>query len=283
MAQSRDYQRSLHLFIHHQHRQSLTFRDFPREMVGVYLDSLSPRNGERATYAIKAWLRFLHARKELLLALHEDLTYPRPRSRLRVPLSHTQVLQLLQLPPLDTPAGLRDRAFLEVAYATAMRKSELAALDLSDLDLAEGLATVRKSKNTHQRTVPLTRWAVHFLHRYLEQARPQLTSPLSLNALWLGWRGARFHANQMGIRLRLCYEVKEKLGFSVTLHQLRHTVATNLLAEGADVRSVQELLGHLDLQSTETYTHITPARLRQVHQRCHPRNRPGDPDFSGNF
>lgn len=283
MARSRGYQFSLHGFLRHQHRQGLTFRDFPREMVGAYLDSLTPRNGERATYALKAWLRFLFARKELLLAIHEELTYPHPRSRLRVPLSHQQILQLLQLPPLDTPAGLRDRAFLEVAYATGMRGGELAALDLSDVDLAQGLVTIRKSKNTYQRTVPLTRWAVHFLRRYLEQARPQLTSPLSLNALWLGYRGVRLHPNQMGIRLKHLYQVEKQLGFPVTLHQLRHSVATNLLAEGADVRSVQELLGHLDLQSTQTYTHITPTHLRNVHQSCHPRNQPGDPNFSGNF
>ena len=187
MAHPRDYLRLLHYFLRHQQRQGLTFREFPKEVVGAYLDSMTPRNATQSLQAIKTWLRFLFARKELLSPIHEELTCASPVRRRRDPLEPPASPPApCTCRPWTTPEGLRDRAFLEVAYATGMRRSELAALDLGDIDLAQGLVTIRKSKNTYQRIVPLTRWAVHFLHRYLEQARPQLTSPLSLNALWLG-------------------------------------------------------------------------------------------------
>ena len=120
--------------------------------------------------------------------------------------------------------------------------------------------------------MPLTRWALHCLQRYLKEARPQLLSPLSLNALWLRPTGRRFHKDMLVQRLRLVYLVREKLGFAFTLHQIRHACATHLLTSGASVREVQELLGHVKINSTQTYTHITPGDLQRVHLRCHPRN-----------
>jgi integrase/recombinase XerD len=191
-------------------------------------------------------------------------------------------LQVLDLPPLDEPEGLRDRAILEMAYGSAMRRSELVYLDLADVDLATGLVSIRQAKNYCQRTVPLTHWALHYLRRYLQEARPQLASPLSLNALWLSETGHRLSKNRLGQRLMHVYMAEETLGFAFTLHQLRHACATHLLNSGAPLRDVQELLGHLHLNSTATYTHLTPARLRQVHRRCHPRNDPGYFPDSGN-
>ena len=279
MHRARSYLFYLHHFFRHQLAQGLTFREFPLKVVYAYADSLPLSCRRQLTHSNKARLRFLFARKELLWPIHEELVISPYVPRRRVPLSHEQVLTLLSLPPLDQPKGLRDRAVLEVAYATGMRRGELGALDLGDIDLAAGTATIRQSKNTYQRSVPLTRWALHFLQRYLEQARPQLTSPLSSNALWLGYRGGRFNIDQIVLRLRRLYRVEEALGVRVTLHLLRHSMATHLLTGGADLRSIQEYLGHQELENTKTYTHITPAYLRQVHRRCHPRNLPGDFDF----
>ena len=173
-----------------------------------------------------------------------------------------------------TPKASRP-GHVEVAYASGIRRGELVNLDLADVDLASGLVSIRQAKNsdpTHRSPDPL---GPALLRSYLEQARPQMASPLSLNALWLSQTGRRLDKNALGQRLMHLYMAEETLGFAFTLHQLRHACATHLLASGAPLRDVQELLGHLDLNSTAIYTHLTPQRLAQVHSRCHPRNRPG--------
>ncbi|MCW5872954.1 MAG: tyrosine-type recombinase/integrase [Candidatus Eremiobacteraeota bacterium] len=177
-------------------------------------------------------------------------------------LSHEQVLQVLAIPLVTEPLGLRDRAYLEMAYGTEMRRGELHALELTDLDLNQGLVLVRKPKNMEQRTVPLTNWALHYLLRYLEEARPKLTSPLSLNALWLSETGRRMRLSGLGERFYKEYRAHKTLDFPFTLHQMRHACATHLLQAGASIREIQQLLGHRELASTEIYTHLTPTRLR---------------------
>ena len=280
---ARAYLGQLASFFKYQEEQDLGFRELPTSLITSYVEKSSVYNRPSVMSTVRLWLRFLYRRRQLLSPLHQEIPqYPVIRRR-RPLLTHPQVLQVLGLPPLDEPLGIRDRAFLELAYASGMRRSELGALTLGDVDTSAWRIHIGQAKNNYQRTVPMTRQAREFLLLYLREARPQLTSPLSLNALWLGHAGIRLHPNQMGIRLKHLYRVQETLGFPMTLHQLRHSVATHLLTEGADLRSVQELLGHLNIESTKTYTHITPARLRQVHQHCHPRNQPGDFDFSGNF
>ena len=265
--------RFLHQFFVHQDSLGLSFREFPLQVVNDYIDSLSTSNARHIYCALRNWLRFLFARKVLLSGVHEKLHCPRLIRRSRAPLTYQQVLQVLALPDLSDPRGLRDRAFLEVAYATGMRRSELLALDLGDVDLTQATVTIRKSKNTYQRLAPLTQWAVHYLSRYLLEGRPELISPLSSNALWLNNVGGnRIYRELVGERLKHHYRVRKILGFHFTLHQLRHSVATHLLCGGADLRSVQELLGHRHINSTTTYTHITPTHLQKVHQRTHPRN-----------
>jgi site-specific recombinase XerD len=282
LQKPRNYLRLLYRFFPRQHEQGLGFRDFPQAFLDAYLAPLKPLLRREYVDALKAWLRFLYVRKELLLPLHLDMAqYLVPvHSRRRVLLNHQQVLQVLELPPTDEPEGLRDRAILEMAYASGMRRGELANLDLTDIDPSLGLVSIRRAKNSCQRTVPLTYWARHYLQRYLQEARPQLLSPLSLNALWLRPTGRRLHQDGLGQRLLHVYQVREKLGFAFTLHQLRHACATHLLSSGASVREVQELLGHLKINSTQTYTHITPAHLQRVHLRCHPRNN-GEFDQAG--
>ena len=267
-------------FFRFQEREGLSFREFPASSLDAYFKRFSLRRRESIASALRSWLRFLFQRKELLVPLHEELERHRFNHRRQAILTHEQVLQLLQLPPLDEPMGLRDRAFLETAYATGMRHGELLALDLTDVDMNTGWIHIRDSKNTHQRMVPLTRWAIHFLTRYLHEARPQLTKPHSPNALWINKWGNRVTLCQ-GVRerMKINYQAQENLGFSLVPHQLRHACATHLLMGGAPMTDVQVLLGHLEIRSTEIYTHITPTYLRSVHERTHPRNNGTIPDL----
>jgi len=263
----------LDAFFRHQEQQGLSFRDFPQTSVEKYLEKFRPARRRLVLGTLRAWLRFLHRRKELLLPLHEAFgEWAFPGYARRHALSHTQVLQVFNLVPVDDPNGLRDRAFLEMAYGTAMRRGELLALELADLDLAAATVIVRRTKNDRQRLMPLTRWALHYLQRYLTEARPYFTSPLSSNTLWLNDRGGQLDAGRIGHRLAKVYQVQKRLGFAFTLHQLRHSAATHLLSAGASLMAVKELLGHVELNSTAIYTHRTPVHLVQVHDRCHPRN-----------
>ena len=271
---ARDYLRTLDRFLAFQHQQGVSFREVPLSLLDRFMMPCNP--GKRLLLtALRAWLRFLYRQRELMLPLHESVPdYRFPAKKRRVLLSHEQVRQVLALPPVSEPLGLRDRAFLEVAYGTGMRRGEMNALDLADLDLSQGLVAVRKPKNLEQRTVPLTQWALHWLQRYLEEGRPQLLSPLSLNALWLGETGRRMRLGGLGERFKKDYRAHKVLDFPFTLHQLRHACATHLLQAGASIRDIQQLLGHRELASTEVYTHLTPTRLREQHYRCHPRFRP---------
>jgi len=272
----RVYLDALYHFLPEQMGQGLSFRDFPASFLDQYLAPKGDQACNHIVSALWSWMRFLYRRKELLLPLHEELAPYRRHSRgRRVLLSYPQVMQVLNLPPLDEAEGLRDRAMLEMAYACGLRHGELVALDLTDLDLSTGLVNLRQAKNDRQRNLPLTRSALHYLKLYLAQARPQLTSPLSLNALWLSPNGRRADRTVLQKRLSKVYQSRQTLGFAFTPHQLRHACATHLLQAGASLRHVQELLGHRDLASTAIYTHITPLHLQAVHQRCHPRNQPG--------
>jgi integrase/recombinase XerD len=260
-------------FFQYQGHQGLGFRDFPLAAVEDYLRRFGPARRRNVLGTLRAWLRFLYRRKELLLPLHESFQeWVFPSYERRSALSHAQVLQIFHLIPLDHPNGLRDRAFLEMAYGTAMRRGEMLGLELGDLDLAGATLFVQKAKSRQQRRVPLTRWALHYLQRYLADARPHLSSPLSSNTLWLNDRGGPLDAGRIGHRLAKVYQVRKRLGFAFTLHQLRHAAATHLLTAGASLLAVKELLGHVELNSTAIYTHRTPVHLVQIHDRCHPRN-----------
>jgi integrase/recombinase XerD len=276
LTDCRKYLGFLHHFFPEQHKQGLSFRDFPRSFVYAYLDGLKPSMRPTFLTALRDWLRFLYRRQELLLALHEELgEYQTRKPSRRSILGHDQVLAVMAQPDLETVEGIRDRAFLELAYSTGLRLSELLQLDLVTLDLGAALVRVQKTKNTHSRNVPLTSWAVHYLSLYLSEARPQLASPLSLNALWLNLRGKRWSRYDVITHLPKTYRWRETVGFHFTMHLMRHAFATHLLTAGAPLRHVQELLGHCCISNTAIYTHITPVELQAQIRRCHPRNQTG--------
>lgn len=179
------------------------------------------------------------------------------------------IAALLDAPDEATPRGLRDGAILELLYATGIRVGELEGLDIGDIDLAQGQITVM-GKGSKQRILPIHRRAVARLRAYLAQGRPRLARKGDSEALFLNRSGGRL---QSGSIRRLLTGYLDKLGADTGIHphSLRHTFATHLLEGGADLRSVQELLGHVALSTTQIYTHLGMKRLKEVHDTSHPR------------
>jgi tyrosine recombinase XerC len=177
--------------------------------------------------------------------------------------------QLLDAPDRETPPGLRDRAILELLYATGARVSELVGLDLADIDLPGGQVRVT-GKGDKQRILPMYREAVTRLDAYLRTGRPGLRPVTGETAVFLNRTGSRL--TDGGIR-RMLHRHLDALGAAggITPHVFRHTFATHLLEAGADLRTVQDLLGHVALSTTQIYTHVGVQRLRAVHRDAHPR------------
>jgi integrase/recombinase XerD len=245
-----------------------------RDGVVKFLDrsrasGLSPRSLARRMAGLRAFCRYLKQEGVLAVDPLLDLQTPRPPQRLPHFLSLDEVERLLRRPPLDRPRGLRDAAMLEVLYATGLRVSELVALPMSALHLAEGWIKVR-GKGGKERLIPLGEQAVTRLQAYLTGGRERLmrggrTVQVFVNGRGEGmtrqgfWKLLRGYAQQAGITKPL------------SPHILRHSFATHLLEHGADLRSVQQMLGHSDISTTQIYTHVLEARLRAAYQRYHPR------------
>jgi integrase/recombinase XerD len=226
----------------------------------------------RALAAVRSYHRFLVREGDTEADPAEGVVRPKVPRTLPRPLSVDEVSTLVSAPPDDgTPVALRDRAMLETLYGAGLRISELVGLDVDDVDLEEG--SVRAvGKGSRERIVPLGRYATGALDAYLVQGRPSLIRPRTRGALFLNQRGGRLTrqgctnivkamARRAGIRKR------------VTPHMLRHSFATHLLEGGADVRVVQELLGHASVATTQIYTLVTRDHLRDVYFEAHPRAR----------
>ncbi|KPC99385.1 Tyrosine recombinase XerD [Geobacillus sp. BCO2] len=186
-------------------------------------------------------------------------------------LSVEEVEALLAAPQVSTPFGLRDKAMLELLYATGMRVSELVQLNLSDVHLTMGFVRCY-GKGRKERIVPIGRMAIEALAHYLEHGRPQLVNPRrrATEALFLNHYGQRL--TRQGFWKILKRLAKEAgIEKELTPHTLRHSFATHLLENGADLRAVQELLGHADISTTQMYTHVTKTRLKDVYKQYHPR------------
>ncbi|POZ62584.1 site-specific tyrosine recombinase XerD [Chromobacterium alticapitis] len=193
-----------------------------------------------------------------------------PKQGLRLPksLSEVDVEALLAAPDTDTPLGLRDRAMLEVLYASGLRVSELVGLTLNQLNLLDGVVQT-VGKGSKERLVPLGEIAQDWLLRYLREARPLLLAGLPCDAVFVTQRKAGM-TRQMAWHLITQYAARQGLS-RVSPHVLRHAFATHLVNHGADLRVVQLLLGHADISTTQIYTHVARERLKQLHARHHPR------------
>lgn len=192
---------------------------------------------------------------------------PRGEHRLPGVLSVDQVNTLLDSIDIGTPGGLRDRALFEIIYSSGLRISEAVSLDQNHLYLREALVRVH-GKGDKERLIPLGEEAVLWLQRYLNDGRPKLARTIAERAVFLNRRGTRLSRKGMWKRF---HELTQAVGIDAKVHTLRHSFATHLLEGGADLRSVQELLGHADIGTTQIYTHIDTDDLREYHERFHPR------------
>jgi integrase/recombinase XerD len=233
---------------------------------------LSARSVARVMHALKGLYRFAVREGRLEADPMENLRAPRAFRALPHFLTGAQVEALLAAPDTRTTLGLRDRALLETLYATGLRAAEVTGLRVSDLDLEVGLLTAF-GKGRKERLVPLGRTAQAWIRRYLQKARPRLTgkgAPRDADILFLSQKGGRL--GHMGLwTLVRRHAVKAGVERVLTPHVLRHSFASHLLERGADLRSLQAMLGHADISTTQIYTHITRERLRTLYDRFHPR------------
>lgn len=203
----------------------------------------------------------------------EGLVTPKPAFLLPGSvLTQEEMKRLLEAPDTTTAAGLRNRAVLELMYSSGLRRMEVTGLDLSDVDIEGRTAFIRQSKGMKDRTVPFGADAQHWLRRYLEESRPFCEWESSELAFFLAKDGLRLNKNRIFFMLKEYLPVAG-ITIRVTPHVLRHTCATHLIQAGADLRYVQELLGHSDIRTTQIYTHVAIHDLKEVHGEHHPRGR----------
>jgi integrase/recombinase XerD len=233
------------------------------------VDGIDSRSAAKAVSALRSFFRFLVEER-----ISDDnrvslLEAPRRGGRLPAVLNQGDADRLLALIDTRTPLGLRNRALYELIYSAGLRVSEAVALNTRDLFLSEGMARVT-GKGRRERLVVFGPDAVSWLRRYLAEVRPVLLGPRQSPALFVTRSGKRL--SRKGIWKNYAALAVEA-GISSKLHTLRHTFATDLLAGGADLRSVQELLGHADISTTQVYTHVNPSLLKESHRRYLPRLR----------
>jgi integrase/recombinase XerD len=230
---------------------------------------LSPRSVARRMAGLRAFCRYLKQEEVLPVDPLLDLQTPRLPQRLPHFLSLDEVDRLLRQPRLETPRGCRDAAMLEVLYATGLRVSELVSLPMSALHLAEGWIKVR-GKGGKERLIPLGEQAVACIRAYLGGAREELMRGGRSPQVFVNGRGEGL-TRQACWKLLRRYARQAGISKPMSPHTLRHSFATHLLEQGADLRSVQQMLGHSDISTTQIYTHVLEARLRSAYQRYHPR------------
>ncbi len=232
-------------------------------------ERLAPATVHRKTAALRSFYK--HLRREELISDDPTTGMLSPKRSKKLPnvLNQAEVSMLLNAPRGDTPAVYRDRAILEVMYACGLRASEVVGLEMTDIDTHEGMLRAR-GKGNKERIVPLGRQAIHAIEQYLRIGRPALVKGRPEKALFVNFRGGPLtrqglykivqgHARTAGLEDRM------------SPHTLRHSFATHLLAGGCDLRSVQEMLGHADVATTQMYTHLSGQQLKDVYFKTHPR------------
>jgi integrase/recombinase XerD len=231
--------------------------------------NLSPNTIWRRLVSVRMFYRFLLAEGHVRGDPAQAFRTPRLWQRMPDVLGVEQVAKLLAAPPADGPIGLRDRAALEMLYATGARAGELCGLDVGDVNFEYGFVRCY-GKRMKERLVPVGEKALQAVRAYLERGRPLLLRRAEEPALFLMRTGVRMTRAALWHRVRY-YARAAGIAASVHPHTLRHSFATHLLSGGADLRSVQVLLGHADISTTEIYTHVDRSRLKGIHRKFHPR------------
>ena len=277
----KNYSHEIGEFIAFAREQGVTqLEQIDRNVLRLYLTWLAAGKKARGSIArrlseLRSFGKWLVRQGVLKANVFDSVSAPSQGKRLPEYLEHDQAVALVTAPDTSTPAGLRDRAILEVMYAAGLRVSELVGLNVDNLDLARGQARVW-GKGGKERVALFGQPAARALKTYLRDGRPQLLTGKSSQALFVNQRGGgRLTTRAIGMILGK-YAKRAGVPGRVHPHLLRHTFATHLLDGGADLRVVQELLGHADLATTQIYTHVTQARARDVYRKAHPRAKTND-------
>jgi integrase/recombinase XerD len=271
------YQRDLVKFEAFTKKRKLTLEAVTRDdlvdfLAGLYRVQLESRTVARNLVTLRNFFRF--AQIQDLIATDPTINLESPKIRRTLPgyLKLEDVEKLLNQPDQKTAMGIRDRAMLEVLYSTGLRVSELVGLRIADLDSKSGCVRTI-GKGDKERIVPIGRKALAMVEKYMQEARPELLKKAKLSqsfALFVNRRGASL--SRVGVwKILSAYGRKAGLRVPLTPHMLRHSFATHLLEGGADLRSVQLMLGHADISTTQIYTHVVEERLKQIYKAHHPR------------
>jgi integrase/recombinase XerD len=270
------YRRDLARLVTYVEGRTLTTSTLTRADLEAFIrqsmaSGLAPASVARLVAAIRSFYRFERLIGRLDRNPADDLQAPRALANLPRFLSLDEVDRLLEMPDVTTPRGLRDRALMEVLYATGLRVSELVGLRIAEVRLEQGFVQCL-GKGSKERIVPLGAEAVTWVRRYVAEARPILARRRDSARLFLNARDGKA-LSRIGF-WRLLKEYGRRAGIRAHLspHVLRHSFATHLLERGADLRAIQAMLGHADLSTTQIYTHVLEARLRQVYDAFHPRS-----------
>lgn len=219
---------------------------------------------------LRDYLRYLVKKGEMLFNPALEVDLPRMEHRLpRNVLTADETEQILMMPDLTDPLGLRNRAMLEVLYSTGVRRAELRGIDIADVSFAGGTIFVRQGKGKYDRVVPVGERALSWIQKYLDDVRSVFANEYSENALFLSQEGNRI-SKDMVTMIVTAYRKAAGITKKGSAHMFRHTAATLMLENGADVRYVQALLGHRELSSTQRYTHVAIRKLKEVHEKTHP-------------
>jgi integrase/recombinase XerD len=245
-----------------------------RDTVVAYLLHLEREGKATATIArrlaaLKAFYQYLVRERRLSLDPTADLASPKLERRLPRVLTVAEVERILAQPDVEAPAGLRDRAMLELLYATGIRVSELVCLDVADVDLSAQVVRCAGRGRRH-RLIPMGSVAVRAVEAYLNQGRRPFLRDLREPSLFVNHHGRRL-TRQGFWKIVKKYARQARIQKAITPHILRHSFATHLLENGADLRSVQEMLGHADISTTQIYTQVAQGHLREVYAKSHPR------------
>lgn len=269
------YERDLKKFIDFLNKQGiLDFRVVNRQQIITYLlklqgEKLAPASISRNLASIRSFFSYLSIENFLEQDPSSDLDSPKLSKKLPKVITIEEIEELLNQPDLSDKFGIRDRAMLELLYASGLRVSELITLEIDDVNLDLGFLQC-EGKGSKERIVPLGKMASTHIRIYLENSRPKLVKNNWQKVLFLNFHG-RPLTRQGFWKIIKKYGKQSGIETEITPHTFRHSFATHLLENGADLRSVQEMLGHADISTTQIYTQVTQTKLQKVHKEFHPR------------
>ena len=269
------YRRDLEKFAEFAGKRKLSLKSASRDdlvdfLAALYRQNLDSKSVARHLVTLRNFFRFAQIHEHIAEDPSINLESPKIRRSLPGYLRLEEVERLLNVPDVKTPLGLRDRAMLEVLYSTGLRVSELISLRVSDLDTKVGCVRCI-GKGDKERIVPVGKKALAIVEKYLRDARPKVVGKAPGSpALFVNRRGAPL--SRVGVwKILSAYGRRAGMRLALTPHMLRHSFATHLLERGADLRSVQLMLGHADISTTQIYTHVVEERLKQIYKAHHPR------------